>query len=390
LKRVKNNISLFKLTLLSLIFISGGIQVFSIAFSTLIPTVFLLILYTRDKIFKFHSAIIPVLFFVFIYLLYAVIIANDLEDVQFVFFRSVRFIMAILLLNFIYLKKINFIDELNSVLYWITIHGLVNFVVVILFFQFLTKIPETNTYSFLLFFGPENLEGLFRRSQGIFWEPGVFQVYLNIFLFINLFLVSKVNVRLVAMILISVFLTLSTTGIFISFLFIAYYYLMGLKKFKLKQLLIAALVLPFLIGFFNLAANQIEEKLIGKNSGSFLARNYDTLTGFNLAIANPLGIGFSTIKYQKIASDDIFNLSPGLETDRGNTNSIATLFYSTGIFWGFVFLFFMYKQSLFNKHKILFYVSVFILLFTEPLLYTPFFILILLSGTVSSKKQLRC
>ena len=60
------------------------------------------------------------------------------------------------------------------------------------------------------------------------------------------------------------------------------------------------------------------------------------------------------------------------------------------ILWGFIILYFMYKQSLFTKHKTMFYVSIFFFLFTEPLLYTPFFILILLSGTVSSKKQLRC
>ena len=132
----KNKNILFKFTLLSLIFISGGIQVFSIVFSTLIPTLLLIILYFKNKLFKIDRAMIPVMFFSFIYLLYAVIIANDIEDIQFVFFRSVRFIMATLLLNFIYLKKINFIDELHSVLYWITIHGLINFVVVNLFFQY--------------------------------------------------------------------------------------------------------------------------------------------------------------------------------------------------------------------------------------------------------------
>ena len=385
----KNKNTLFKFTLLSLIFISGGIQVFSIAFSTLIPTLLLIILYNKNKIFKIDRAIIPVMFFSFIYLLYAVIIANDMEDIQFVFFRSVRFIMATLLLNFIYLKKINFIDELHSVLYWITIHGLINFVVVILFFQYLTKIPETNTYSFLLFFGTENLSHLFSRSQGIFWEPGVLQVYLNVFLFINLFLAKKVNIRLVTIILISVFLTLSTTGIVVSFLLISYYYLISIK-FKLKNILLAILFLPLFIGLLNLTINQAEEKILGEKSGSFLARNYDTLTGFNLAINNPWGIGFNTIKYQEVARKDLFNLTPGLETDRGNTNSVATLFYSTGILWGFIILYFMYKQSLFMKHKTLFYVLMFIFLFTEPLLYTPFFILILLSGTVSSKKQLRC
>ena len=327
------------------------------------------------------------MFFSLIYLLYAIIIANDMEDIQFVFFRSVRFIMATLLLNFIYLKKINFIDELKSVLYWITIHGLINFVVVILFFQYLTKIPDTNTYSFFVFFGTENLGDLFSRSQGIFWEPGVFQVYLNIFLFISLFLTKKPNIFLVTIILISVLLTLSTTGIVVSFLLISYHSFISIK-FKLKNLLYTILFLPLIIGLFNLTINQAEEKLSGEKSGSFLARNYDTLTGFNLAINNPWGIGFSTIKYQEIARKDIFNLSPGLETDRGNTNSVATLFYSTGILWGFIILYFMYKQSLFMKHKILFYVSILLFLFTEPLLYTPFFILILLSGTISSKKLL--
>ena len=383
----KNKNILFKFTLLSFIFISGGIQVFSIAFSTLIPTLLLSILYLKNKVFKIDRAIIPVMFFSFIYLLYAIIIANDMEDIQFVFFRSVRFIMATLLLNFIYLKKINFIDELKSVLYWITIHGLINFVVVIFFFQYLTKIPDTNTYSFFVFFGSENLGGLFSRSQGIFWEPGVFQVYLNIFLFISLFLSKKLNIFLVTIILISVLLTLSTTGIVVSFLLISYHSLISIK-FKLKNLLYTILCLPLIIGLFNLTNNQVEEKISGEKSGSFLARSYDTVTGFNLAITNPWGIGFSTIKYQEIARKDLFNLTPGLETDRGNTNSIATLFYSTGILWGFIILYFMYKQSLFMKHKILFYVSILLFLFTEPLLYTPFFILILLSGTISSKKLL--
>jgi len=385
----KNKNTLFKFTLLSLIFISGGIQVFSIAFSTLIPTLLLIILYLKNKIYKLHSAIIPVIIFSFIYLLYAVIIANDMQDIQFVFFRSVRFIMAILLLNFIYLKKINFIDELKSVLYWITIHGLVNFVVVILFFQYFTKIPESNSHSFFVFFGTENFGDLFSRSQGIFWEPGVFQVYLNIFLFISLFLTKKVYKPLVIIILISVLLTLSTTGIVVSFLLLSYYYLISLR-FTVKKVSLAILFLPLFIGLLNLTNNQVVEKISGKKSGSFIARNFDTLTGFNLAINNPWGIGFSSIKYQEIARIDLFNLTPGIETDRGNTNSIAILFFSTGILWGFIILYFMYKQSLFMKHKKVFYISIFLFLFTEPLLFTPFFVLILLSGTVSSKKQLRC
>jgi hypothetical protein len=367
---------------------SGGIQVFSIFFTTLIPTLFLIVLYIKNKIYGIHTAIIPLIYFSFFYLIYAVFIADNIEDIQFVFFRSVRFVMATLFLNFIYLNRINFIDELNTVLRWVTIHGLINFVFVNLFFQYCTKIPDTNSYSFFVFFGTEKLGDTFSRSQGIFWEPGVFQVYLNIILFINLFLKKNINVRLVTIILISIFVTLSTTGIVVSFLLLSYYFLMSMRL-TLRNLLFIFLLTPFLIVFFNFTMFQVEEKLVGEKSGSFLARNYDTVTGFNLAMENPWGIGFSTVKYQNIARLDLFNVQPGLETDRANTNSIATLFYSTGIIWGFVFLFCMYKQKLFMKHKLLFFISIVMFLFNEPLLYTPFFIMILLTGVIPVKRQLQ-
>ena len=93
----------------------------------------------------------------------------------------------------------------------------------------------------------------------------------------------------------------------LSFLLISYYYLISIK-FKLKNILLAILFLPLIIGLLNLTINQAEEKISGEKSGSFLARNYDTLTGFNLTINNPWGIGFSTIKYQEVARKDIFNL----------------------------------------------------------------------------------
>tara|TARA_R110002072_G_scaffold47131_1_gene130186 strand:+ start:17499 stop:18683 length:1185 start_codon:yes stop_codon:yes gene_type:complete len=379
LKSFFKEITLFRLSLLFIIFFSGGIQIFSILISTLIPTILIFILYSKYKIVVIHKNIKAISFVVILYFSYAVFIANDLEDIKFVVFRLVRFMMAIFLLNFIYVKRVQFIDELYIVLKWLAIHGVFNFVIVYFLFKYFTFIPETNTSSIFVFFGPQNIEGLFRRNQGVFWEPGVFQIYLNVFLFINLFYRNSKNKFPVWIILALILTTVSTTGFFISFLLITYSYFFR-SKITGKRIFVMIFTFPFVFLYSNYTIETVEKKISGNQNGSYLARNFDTLNGFTLAYNNPFGIGFSTAKYQEVAEKNLFKIDTEITTDRANTNSIAMLFYSTGFGWGIIFLILMYRQKVFLKNKFLFFLLIFFSLFSEPLFFTPFFLLFPLSG----------
>lgn len=312
-----------------------------------------------------------------IYFIYAFLIANDPHDIKYVGFRAVRFIMALAVLNYIVYKKINIIEELFHVLKWLTLHGIANFIVVNFLFRFFAPVPGTNTFSLLLFFGSDSAFYSFHRNQSIFWEPGVFQIYLNIFLFINLF--YRENKFPVLVIIAVILSTVSTTGVVISFLQILYYYIVHLKM-SYKKILIIVLIAPALFGYYIITKNIVEDKLIGTSKGSFWSRSFDTENGFAIAFNNPLGIGFSTVKYQKIAASNVYNVNALVDTDRGNTNSIATLFYSTGLFFGILFLIFLFRQQIFPRYKFLMFLIMIFCLSSEPLFFSTFFLIFPLSG----------
>lgn len=358
---------------------SGGIQIFSIALTTFIPTILICILYFRSGINAVHKLLGPPLVIITLYFAYAVLIAKDSEDIIFIGYRIVRFILAIALLNYILLKKLNFWNELFVVLKWITIHAIFNFIISNSIFSLFVQIPDSVSSNFLFFFGSNTGNYAFIRNQGIFWEPGVLQVYLNLFLFINLFIYrSRFPIWVICALLIS---TLSTTGLIAGFFLILVFLLQKRKYFsKRRKFSFVIFGLPIIFMAVFLVKNNVEEKISGKYAGSSWARTFDTINGFKIAINNPLGIGFSTRKYQLIAEKNPYEIDVPLETNRGNTNSISTLFYSTGLFWALVFLFFLYRQELPRNQKIIFFALLILFLSTEPLFFTPFFILLLIMG----------
>ena len=103
---------------------------------------------------------------------------------------------------------------------------------------------------------------------------------------------------------------------------------------------------------------------------------------------NPLGIGFSHVKYQEIARDNIYNIDSLVKTDRASTNGILILFVSTGVFFGFVFLTMLLFKNILQKNKFLLFLIIILSLISEPLFFSPFFIIFALSSLVTSKQSI--
>ncbi|MBL8481030.1 MAG: hypothetical protein JNJ60_02455 [Rhodocyclaceae bacterium] len=254
-------------------------------------------------------------------------------------------------------------------------------------------IGEADLYTFLGILNFHSIrEGSVRlvRPNGFFVEPGVFQIYLNILMF--LLLASRVRLRRILPVILAIVLTQSTTGLIIAAMQLLYFSTAPLfaRKFGMKGVLriavIAVLAIP--VGFF--LESNIEAKLFGEQSASANARQYDLISGLLVIQANPLiGIGFNHDAYLSSS----FSLNP--DTDllaaenkegRNNTNGILIALYSVGLPLGLIYLLAMFRQALI-PHRTLFAVILLLSLGTEPLSFTPLFAFFAFSGLCLGRRH---
>jgi hypothetical protein len=248
-------------------------------------------------------------------------------------------------------------------------------------------VQETTYQSFLLLFNYhvtlEDATGLV-RPDGLFYEPGVFQIYLNLYLYLVLYELH--DWRRVPIAFLAVLATQSTTGIVISMalLGLAVYrssHRISMKR-KLPAMIAASLVaIPMCL----FAIENISGKLFGDMRGSSLARQYDLLTGLNVIAEHPiLGIGFDHANYKEIAGRLGFQdteLDEHITEDRGNTNGLIFLLYSIGIPLSMAFFWGIFNQQFF-ANKFIVGIMLFLSFISESMILTPFFLLIILSGLV--------
>lgn len=374
---------IFTLSFFFIILLSGSVQSYDIRALALINAFLQIWLLYRIS-FKISKRLQKAIYLILFYFIYSLIITNNASDLQYIAFRFYDIFAAFLLLNYWLIRKPDFEKTFFYVLMFFFIHGILGFVLSNLFFNAFSPIIVDGVYAgaqlrYLFFLGHAEYLGL-HRSQGLFWEPGVYQMYLNMLLFYCAF--YKRNMVLSVLVLGGVLSTMSTTGLTIALAQVLVFAGMHAKFSvrRLVMLIVIVLSLPYLI---LLTSNNIDDKFNGERAGSSWARSFDTLNGISVAANNPLGIGFNPLKYQAIAAENPYKIETPLQTDRGQTNGIVMLFYSSGFFWAFVLLYYFFKNKVFYSKSWLFNCIVFVSLLTEPLLFSPFFFLFVLAGLVN-------
>lgn len=220
------------------------------------------------------------------------------------------------------------------------------------------------------------------RPDGFFWEPGVLQIYLNIYLFLAIFTYRRLGIAVLATI--SVIATQSTSGIIIALGLISIGVLKFLATADMKLKLFGVIIAPvILIPLVAVAVVNVNDKLFGEARGSSWARQYDAITGFRIAAAYPLtGIGFDYDRYNQ--ESEVYgyrdvDLNDDHITDRGNTNSFSALFASLGFPMGLMIMIGLVRQRFFRE-RLTFSMIMLISLSSESLLLTPFFSMLVFSG----------
>ncbi|MFN6934482.1 MAG: O-antigen ligase family protein [Tsuneonella sp.] len=307
--------------------------------------------------------------------------------------RYANFLAAIiLLLIYIDLPRISLIDDLLPILIFFAGQAILTPTVAILAPEaFVTfEVGDVLYYTFAgILTYHETIVSTLKRPDGFFFEPGVLQIYLNLLLFVSLFIYRRPV--LIALALVAVLATQSTTGIVIAVLMAAgaawdYLRTAGINN-RLVVLIMAPIVLAPLV---LLAQFNLDQKILGEMRGSTIARQYDLQAGLAIVREHPVfGIGFDYERYRDVANE-VGNfrteLSVESASERTSSNGLILLMAMLGFPLFLVLMWGLARQRLLPKRGLAF---VFLVLsfIGEALILTPFFLMLILSGFVSSRPR---
>ena len=114
------------------------------------------------------------------------------------------------------IKYKHFLRVYCDIIYFLSVFSLIVFGIALILPKMIQIFPVIENIlgvpAYNLFFSVVRLNDYMLRNDGLFWEAGAFQTYINIALFIELFLLKKGRVRYVLAFMLAIFTTFSPTG----------------------------------------------------------------------------------------------------------------------------------------------------------------------------------
>lgn len=271
-------------------------------------------------------------FYILIFMLLGSFISFQLYNSSIIrlLYKIITLLLFFYVCSYTYRKNLNLNKIVYNVIYIISIITLIFYITTRIFH---IEIPFNYAQSgdsyyykncFDIYFYCES-DQLLPRLNGLFWEPGVYSIFLNLELFLYFFSedISKKKQQLF-IILVSLILTQSAAGYCVMALII-YTYLSSTKYFtKKSRTLIAiylALILVIMIGFILITKRNTDT--VDLANYSYGLRVSDLLNGLQLFIAHPIfGLGYGN--NHLFIANDIFG--------RGSSNGLVSWMYMTGLY----------------------------------------------------------
>ena len=381
----------FDLFFISLLVFSGGGLLFIVNRNILSLFLFfisLFILFFMGKKIKqsiFNSAGLSFLVFLLLLLINYFTALDSPNFLQYGFNLlsiSISFIFVIHILN--NRSHIYFLELLYLILKVILYHSILSFFIYFFVSENLFDVKignhELSSFMYIFYYTTENNVSFigidFIRNQGLFWEPGVNQFYLNLLLFLEGFIFKK-RKWIIFLTIFAIITTYSTTG----------YLIMMIILFTIMKSSF------YFIAKTNLSPDEFE----GSKQNSFAKRSLDLVQPIAIGIDYPLtGIGLDRDYFQDFRSDyqmedryvRFLKNTTGLEkisesTEKGSTNSITYLIASMGFPVSLFLLYCFIRQELVTSRRKIFLVILILSLISEPILWRPFFLIFIVSGMIS-------
>lgn len=313
--------------------------------------------------------------------------------------RYASFFGALLLLTvYLDLPRSSLVRDAMPLFIFFAIQAIITPVFVLFFPNLITSftVGEATqfTFAFILFYH-ETIEGAgfmgLVRPNGFFFEPGVLQIYLNIFLYAALFQYKRPI--LIGMAVLAVAATQSTTGLAISCALIGWSGFKYLRTLDASTTFLAMILLPIsILPIVWFTYRNVVEKLFGNMASSAAAREFDLYTGLRIVSEYPLfGIGFSQERFRT----EFYTFGRKVETMLGNdvlerslSNGLLHLAVVLGIPMMLLFVFAILRQR-FLGEAVVGGAIVVVSLLTEALVLTPFFTMIAFSGLLITSPYAR-
>ena len=394
--------------LISLLILSSGGLLFvfnrNICYAIFLGALLLAVLFSKDKLKtrEVYSALLTSFTILFLFYINYIFAISTQTINKYAYYFIVCTVSILTLLYFRNNKKKDiFINRLYFVLKIVLFHAGLNFFAYFFIKNNLSTISSISndyeTFFNIFFYVPKkclvSVFGLeFCRNQGLFWEPGILQAFLNILFFLEAFIIKKSKALLIIIGFV-ILTTYSTTGLGILLLQGIGYIHNEFKKNKLLFLLIVSALIPI---YLILQVN-VQDKVQGEKEASFQKRFFDLTQPFYIALENPItGIGLDSEQFQKLREEFYFTSSTldyihnqtglGLKvsvTDKGSSNSIMFLLAATGFPTTILFIYMFFKQQIIKDKRWLWMIIIIISVMSEPLLLRPFFFIFIVSGFMS-------
>lgn len=356
----------------------------------------------------FQTAVITFLFFISVFLLNYLFSIGNQSFIKYGYYLLSTVSSVLVVVHFTNNREHTyFLLTIRKVLLFVMAHSIINFIAYFLvkdsLFLIETDTHRTDTFNYLFYYnvGQHSVSVLgldFVRNQGLFWEPGITQIFLNLLLFLEGIVLRK-NKWIIFFTVLAIITTYSTSGLIIMAVILLYIFRVLIKKNPILILFVFMLFVPFNW----MVKKNIEEKIYGEQSSSFQKRLFDIKQPLLIAMDNPLtGVGLDKERMQVIRStyDLDLTLFDGIErelgieatvesVDMGISNSIMSLLSTMGIPVTIIFLGFLFKQQFFVESKGLFLFIIIISVMSEPLLLRPFFLTLIVSGAFAYFYQFR-
>lgn len=303
-----------------------------------------------------------------------------------------------LLLGYFIAKKIEFqtfATNFNNVLYYLSLISVFFFTLfnyypnLIYLFDIKENISGTNFIN--LYFYVHFIDVF--RNTGIFREPGVYMIYLNLAILFELFVSDIIDRKKIFIFVIALITTLSTAG-FIICIFLSIIYFMNKKSLKIGVILLfSAIVILFFVSnnyeYFEAALTKFDSK--SNEYGSAVARISSITIPISIYLDSPFfGVGlYSYINLYKFYSSSILGFSLNAESQSTNTllNALAT--YGPLYFIFFILAF--YKLAKLISKKFLIRLTIFLLftlmLSNEDIRYSLLFTTLIFFGYFEKNKS---
>lgn len=355
----------------------------------------LVLLFKKNKVNKYslRNFFITLCVVLFIFLI-KYLFQSEFQNIDQYGYRFINIIIALVVLlyfssNPVYINKCIYIA-----LFFIMLHALLSFLAWYLVKNNLKFEPSINkdTFYYIFYYLPSShhMNAInfsffsFFRMSGIFWEPGVLQIYINILLFMSLFI--YVNSKIAFLSIIVILTTWSSTGLVI--LFLQLFFVTFQKKNRRniwKAVVLLAGVALMLIPLKDNLTNKFEGD--AATAGSSYARALDTLTAINIIKNNPLlgiDLDFAVYEKERLQNKAVINAWEYSydEREAADTNSVLNYAVFFGIPLVLLIMHSLYYQNIFSKNKFVFFLIIVTAMLTEPIGFLVFPLILIFSNFI--------